>query len=244
MARRTVSLITTVFNEEDTIGPLLDSISSQTRQPDEIVIVDAGSTDGTRKIISDYIAQGLPARMLVEPGANRSRGRNLAIREAHGEIIASIDAGCIAPRDWLNRLVAPFESDNPPDVVAGYHEPDTANTLEDAIAMATIPDASEVDPAAFLPSGRSVAFRREAWARVGGYPEHVDYAEDTAFDLRLKEAGFRFLFVPQARVRWRMQADLWRVLKQFFRYARSDGELGHWFRHYTKAIALIATLAL
>jgi glycosyltransferase involved in cell wall biosynthesis len=244
MGRRTVSLITTVFNEEDTIGPLLDSILAQTRQPDEIIIADAGSTDRTREIISGYIARGLPARMLVEPGANRSRGRNLAIRNAGGEIIASIDAGCIAPRDWLNRLVAPFESDNPPDVVAGYYEPDTANTLEDAIAVATIPDASEVDPATFLPSGRSVAFRREAWARVGGYPEHVDYAEDTAFDLRLKESGFRFLFVPQAHVRWRMQADLWRVLKQFFRYARSDGELGHWFRHYTKAFALIATLAL
>lgn len=244
MARRAVSLITTIFNEEDTIGPLLDSIQAQARRPDEIVIVDAGSTDRTRGIISEHIARGLSARLLVEPGANRARGRNLAIREATGEVIASIDAGCVAEPEWLARLIAPFESGDPPDVVSGYYRPETISLRQQAIAAATVPDVSEVDPESFDPSSRSVAFTRAAWDRAGGYPEYVDFAEDTGFDRRLRAAGCRFLFEPAAIVRWRVQSDLVGVFRQLRRYARSDGELGYWFGHYPKAFGVMLTLAI
>ncbi len=235
MPRRTVSLITTVLNEAESIGPLLQSLIDQSRQPDEIIICDAGSRDRTANIIRQWIVDGFPARLIVEQGANRSGGRNRAIGAATGEIIASIDAGCVAARDWLSNLIAPFESEDPPDVVAGYYEPDTDSPMEEAIAVATVPAAAEVHPETFLPSGRSVAFRRDAWQRVGGYPEYVDYAEDTDFDMRLKAAGCKFEFAPGAVVHWRMQSDLLRVFRQFFRYARSDGQLGHWFVHYRKA---------
>jgi len=245
MGQRTVSLITTVLNEEESIGPFLESLLGQTREPNEIIICDAGSTDDTRKVVEQYIADGLRARVLVAEGANRSRGRNLAIASAKGEIIAAIDAGCVANRDWLARLMAPFESTEPPDVVAGYYEPDTADMVEDAIAAATVPAAEEVDGKTFLPSSRSVAFRRSAWEQVGGYPEYIDCAEDTAFDLRLREAGFRFFFEPRARVRWRMKGDFLGLFKQYFGYARSDGELDHSFGHYTKVFAaLLAVIAL
>ena len=111
--------------------------------------MDAGSTDHTREIISEHIARGLPARLLVEPGANRARGRNLAIREATGDVIASIDAGCVAEPDWLARLVAPFESGDPPHVVSGYYRPEATSLRQQAIAAATVPDVSEVDPQTF-----------------------------------------------------------------------------------------------
>ena len=245
MSRRTVSIISTVYNEAGNIRAFLQSLLDQSRDPDEIIIVDAGSTDGTINIVRRFIDEGFPARLVIEEGANRSRGRNRAIEEAKSEIIASIDAGCVASRQWLANLVAPFESDDPPDVVAGYYYPDTDTAFEDAIAVATVPDPSEVDPDAFLPSGRSVAFTRRAWERVGGYPEYVEYAEDTDFDLRLKAAGLRFDFAPGAVVNWRMQTTLWGVFRQFFRYARSDGELGHWFVHYRKAyLGVLLTLLL
>jgi glycosyltransferase involved in cell wall biosynthesis len=247
MARRRVSVVTTVLNEAANIRDFMQSLLDQSRDPDEIIICDAGSRDRTIKIIEEFIEEGFPAKLLVEAGANRSRGRNRAVEEANGEIIASIDGGCIARGEWLARLVEPFESDDPPDVVAGYYEPETDTSFEDAIAVATVPDVSEVDPDAFLPSGRSVAFTREAWERVGGYPEYVDYAEDTDFDLRLKRAGCRFAFAPEALVRWEMQSDLWQVFRQFYRYASSDGELGYWFVHYRKAylgILFLVTLFL
>ncbi len=240
---RTVSLITTVFNEERSIGALLDSIIRQRRQPDEIVIVDAGSTDRTREIIEGYIARGLRAILLVEPDASRAHGRNLAISRASGEIIASIDAGCLAEQEWLAELVAPFESLNPPEVVSGYYVPGGVVRFEEAVAVATVPALNEVNPDTFLPSSRSVAFLRAAWRQVGGYPEHVEFAEDTLFDTYLKGIGCRFHFQPTARVRWRMASSLPAVFRQFRNYAVSDGELGQLFPHYQKAFLLPIAVA-
>jgi glycosyltransferase involved in cell wall biosynthesis len=244
MAHHAVSLITTVHNEEASIGPLLDAILAQARQPDEFIIVDAGSTDRTREVIADCQSRGLRVRLIVEPGANRSRGRNLAVQAASGDIIACTDAGCIPDPDWLQRLIAPFELDEPPDVVSGYYRPGAHTWTERLIAAATVPAVSEVNPETFLPSSRSVAFARRAWQAVGGYPEYTGYAEDTAFGLSLRAAGFRFRFQPDAVVRWGMRGSLFDLFRQFYRYARSDGQLGHWFPHYTKAFALLPALVV
>jgi|GEM_PF-236098 len=244
MARPTVSLVTTVYNEEDSIAAFLDALLSQHRKPDEIIIVDAGSKDRTRAIIEDYIARGLRARLLVEPGANRARGRNLGIANASGSVIACTDAGCVPEPDWLARIAAPFRRKQAPDVVSGYYRAEARSLTEQAIAAATVPGVDEVDPEKFDPSSRSVAFAREAWREVGGYPEYVDYAEDTEFDRRLRAAGCRFQFEPRAIVRWRMQGSLAGLFRQFARYARSDGELGHWFGHYAKAFVGVLAVGI
>ncbi|MGQ9593265.1 MAG: glycosyltransferase, partial [Anaerolineae bacterium] len=85
-----VSVVATVKDEGQSIRGLLDSLAAQTRPPDEVVLVDGGSQDDTVAQIQGY-ADRLPLRVLVEPGANISRGRNLAIAAATGEVIA--DAG-------------------------------------------------------------------------------------------------------------------------------------------------------
>jgi glycosyltransferase involved in cell wall biosynthesis len=247
MPRCSVTVIITVYNEEETIERLLDSLKVQSRQPDEIIIADAGSTDRTQEIIQTYSERGYPIQLLVEPGANRARGRNLAIRQAKGEVIASIDAGCQARSGWLESLVAPFEAESPPEVVSGFYQPEAYSVWEEAVGTATVPTLAEVNRREFLPSSRSAAFTRAAWERVGGYPEYVECAEDTAFDLALRRARCRFWFVPEALVSWRMKPFLHAVFRQFFRYARSDGELGHRFGHYDKALfggALLLLLAL
>ncbi|MBM4458941.1 MAG: glycosyltransferase, partial [Chloroflexi bacterium] len=66
-----VSVICTVLNEGEAIRRLLDSLASQTRQPDEVVVVDGGSRDNTTAVIREY-AHRLPLRVLGEPGANIS----------------------------------------------------------------------------------------------------------------------------------------------------------------------------
>ncbi|MEZ4620300.1 MAG: glycosyltransferase [Caldilineaceae bacterium] len=99
-------MITTVFNEQATIERLLDSLAMQSRPPDEIVICDGGSRDKTVACIEAYRRQKgddlPPLRVLVEPGANISRGRNLAIAAANHPLIAVTDAGYGSPLiGWL-----------------------------------------------------------------------------------------------------------------------------------------------
>ena len=60
-----------------------------------------------------------------------------------------------------------------------------------------LPAMDDIDPQTFLPSSRSIAFTKEAWAAVGGYPEWLDYCEDLLFDLALRDR-YSFAFAPAA----------------------------------------------
>ncbi|MBZ0289718.1 MAG: hypothetical protein K8I30_18995, partial [Anaerolineae bacterium] len=71
-------------------------------------------------------------------------------------------------------------------VVGGFFNAESTTLFELAMGATVLPLVNEIDPATFLPSSRSIAFRKSAWAAVGGYPEWLDYCEDLVFDLRLK----------------------------------------------------------
>ena len=99
-----ISVITTVKNEGESIHRLLDSLAAQTRAPDEVVVCDGGSTDGTLDALRAETR--LPLKVIVRPGANISQGRNAAIAEATGEVIACTDAGVVLAPEWLQELVS------------------------------------------------------------------------------------------------------------------------------------------
>jgi glycosyltransferase involved in cell wall biosynthesis len=235
-----VTLISTVFQEARTIADFLESVVRQTRRPDEVIIADGGSTDGTVQIMETFRGR-LSLQIVLVPGANRSVGRNAAIERASGEVIACADAGCRLDERWLEAIVAPIEAGA--DAVGGYYKPDARTTLEQAVAFAAIPTADEVHPATFLPSSRSIAFRKSAWDAAGRYPEHLGHNEDTAFAMALREAAGNLVFEPRAIVYWRPRGSLGRVFVQFFRYAYGDGQCKFWFGHYTKAFLLLAIVA-
>jgi glycosyltransferase involved in cell wall biosynthesis len=227
-----VSVICTVLNEAGSIDQLLASLAAQIRPPDEIVIVDAGSSDGTWERLASWRAGGLLLLALRRIGANISLGRNEAIRAASGEIIAVTDAGVRLDPRWLAALLGPFEQDDPPEVVSGFFVADPRSVFELALGATTLPAVEDVRPAEFLPSSRSVAFRKSAWQQVGGYPEWLDYCEDLVFDLALKRAGCRFAWAPEAMARFRPRPSAGRFFQQYYRYARGDGKALLWTRRH------------
>ena len=226
-----ISLIVTVLNEGDSIDPLMLSILAQTCQPDELVIVDGGSTDQTVSVIQSY-ADRLPLRVVVEPGANISRGRNRAIAESRGDIIAITDAGVRLESGWLQQLTQPLLDDPALMVAAGFFAADPRTRFEVAMGAAVLPVAADIDPATFLPSSRSVAVRRAALERASVYPEWLDYCEDLIFDLRLRTSGAPFVFVPQAVAYFRPRGSLRSYFKQYYLYARGDGKADLWRRRH------------
>ena len=222
-----VSLICTVLNEGKSVAALLDSILCQTRPPDEVVIVDGGSKDGTLETLRSYQGR-LPLKVLVDSGCNISRGRNLAIQEASGDIIASTDAGVRLSPAWLESLLACLGREPSAAVACGFFRADPQSTFEAALGATTLPGVEEIDPSRFLPSSRSVAFLREAWAAAGGYPEWLDYCEDLLFDLKLRELGYGFAWAPTALAHFRPRPSLTSFFRQYYRYARGDGKAGLW----------------
>jgi len=231
MSATTVSVVVTVRDEAGSIAVLLTSLAAQGCLPDEIVIVDGGSTDATPAILAAWETR-LPLRVLIRPGANISTGRNVGIAAARGAIVAITDAGVRLAPDWLAALLALFEADPATQVVGGFFAPDPRTPFELALGATTLPTHADVSPETFLPSSRSLALRRAAWERVGGYPEWLDYCEDLIFDLKLREACGPFAFAPAALAYFRPRPTLGAFWHQYFRYARGDGKAGIFARRH------------
>ena len=221
-----VSLITTVKDASEEIEPFLRSLANQTRPPDEVVVVDGGSRDGTPARLREAVG----ITLIEEPDANIARGRNVAIAAATHDVVAVTDADCVLEPDWLERLLGPIDAGA--DVAMGFYEPIADGFLESCMAAVNLPDVDEIDATTFMPSSRSVAFRREAIEAAGGYPEWLDIGEDMYVDHRWRELGLDMRFVPGALVRWRLRSSLRDTWVQYFRYARGDAIAGmHAGRH-------------
>ena len=216
-----ITVIATVLNAADHVGDFVASMRAQTRVPDEIVIVDGGSTDGTIEALDD--ADDIT--LVVEPGANIARGRNVAIQRATHDVIAVADADCTYAPAWLETLLATIEDGA--DVAMGWTEPVVGSFYEACLTSVNLPlSPSEVDPATFMPSARSVAFRREAIDGVGGYPEWLPIGEDMWVNHRWRERALDMRFVSDAVARWRVRPTLAATWTQYARYARGDAHAG------------------
>jgi len=168
-----VSFITTVYNEELTIKPLLESIFAQSKFPDEIIIVDGGSTDNTISEISNFkfSTSDTKAKIkLIFKKGNRSVGRNEAIKKACNEIIACSDAGCALDKDWLRNITEPFK-DLKVDVVAGYYKGEARTIFQKCLIPYVLVMPDKVNSNNFLPASRSMAFKKSIWKKAGEFPE-------------------------------------------------------------------------
>jgi glycosyltransferase involved in cell wall biosynthesis len=233
-----VSLIVTVLNEAHSLPTLLDSIAAQTRLPDEVIICDGGSIDGTTDLLR--AERRFPLRVIERPGSNISQGRNAAIAEANSEVIASTDAGVRLDPKWLEKLVEPFISspdlprsgEQGREVCAGFFLPDVRTPFEVAMGATVLPELEDVQPEKFLPSSRSVAFTKAAWQAVGGYPEWLDYCEDLVFDFALLDKFQPFAFAPEAIAHFKPRGSLKSFCRQYYLYARGDGKANLWLKRH------------
>jgi glycosyltransferase involved in cell wall biosynthesis len=231
-----VSVVVPVRDEEHSIRELLDSLLNQTRPPDQIVITDGGSVDATPHIIEEYIHQGAPVRLLRAGPALPGRGRNLGAAAAEFEWLAFTDAGIRLNNDWLETLVARAAQDESIDIVYGSWEPVTDTFFKECAAIAYVPPPALRDGIVARPRFiASTLLRREAWAKVNGFPENLRSAEDLVFMDRLEEAGYRAVFEPRAQVHWNLRPTIGTTFKRFLVYSRNNIRAGLW-RQWQAAI--------
>jgi len=214
----------TVKNDAVGCAQTLGALTRQTRLPDEIIVVDGGSSDGTQRVVGQY-ASALPQLRLIEsPGANIARGRNVATQEATHEIIVSTDAGCLAEAHWFERIVTPFEQDLDTDFVAGVYRMDPHSLLEEVVGAATMRGCLELfDPRTFNPSARSMAYTKSLWLAAGGWPDWLGYSEDTLWDHKIRRMEACWKFAGDAAVAWRPRTTLRQIARQFFHYGTGRG---------------------
>jgi glycosyltransferase involved in cell wall biosynthesis len=228
------SIVITVFNEEENVAKLLESLLTQTKKPDEIVIVDGGSRDKTVEIIRHFQKKNKKIKLLVEK-CSRAKGRNLGIDIARNELVVLTDAGCIAHKNWLERMIEPFKNKEV-DMVAGFYKMTGKTAFQKALSffLGVLPSQFDVN---FLPSTRSVAIKKELWLKVGGFSEKLtDTAEDTMFNYKVVQSGANIARVKNATVEWGMPRTLREAFNKMFLYAKGDAKSKIWW-HPTKKLS-------
>lgn len=219
------AIIITVLNEGEGLRSTMEAFLNQTETPDEVVVVDGGSTDQTISILKEFARRDSRVKIFLDPGVNIARGRNLAIDRSRAEILAVTDGGCLPEPTWFENLVKPLIDNQAISAVSGNCEIDSANAFEHfAGLLSWIVDPGNDTERLFF--GRSSAFRRDLWKAVGGYPEWLYTGEDTLFALRAKSLGSKVHYSSESIVKWRPR-DSWRKLaKQYFLYGKGNGRIG------------------
>lgn len=250
-----VSVASTVLNESADIDSLVESLMRQTLAPAEVIIVDGGSTDGTWERLeaarSKYPTL-VPIRdescsLQRSPGPI-ARGRNVAIAAASSDIVACADAGCIYHPDWLANLTDPIFAGASQYSVGGSYLDSANSTVWDVASAPFFGVKLNSDAATKSCTARSMAFRKELWQSVGGFPENVFLGEDTIFDSRVRKLVAP-AFPERAKASYQPRHTFRSALRQMVSYSVTDGVLGgrsaRLWRNVARCLAeILAILAL
>jgi GT2 family glycosyltransferase len=223
-----VSVVVCVYNGERTIDACLASLKKLNYPNYEVIVVNDGSTDGTRQIAEsyDYI------RLVNQENKGLSEARNVGIRASKGEIIAFTDADCMADPDWLTYLVARFRLSDFGAVGGPNLSPPDDSLIASCVAVS--PGAPthvllDDEVAEHIP-GCNMAFRREALEMIKGFdPIFRAAGDDVDVCWRLQNKGYKIGFSPAAVV-WHFRRNTIRdYLKQQRGYGRAETLL--FFKH-------------
>jgi glycosyltransferase involved in cell wall biosynthesis len=218
------ALIATLYNEADNVSRWWECLQRQTVRPDEIVLVDGGSKDGTWEKLQALAASCPVPVKLEQRRCNIAGGRNRAIQLTDADIIASNDAGSFPEPEWFGEITRPLLEDARLDAVGGKSVCVAANDFQKLMVEF---EGANVEPPPGDPkfSSRNIAYRRAAWAAIGGYPEWLTLtAEDALFNFQLHKLGKTFGYNPRAVVHWAGRENEADYLKMLYSYGVGSAE--------------------
>ena len=247
-----VSVVATVLNEVQDIARLVPSLLQQIPPPAEVIIVDGGSTDGTWEWLLNAARKHPNLLPIRDESCNLkrcpgpiSRGRNVAIATASSQIIACTDVGCTYPPDWLARITAPLIASTAQYALGGSCLDLADPTVWDLASAPFFGVKLSISTPSKSCTARSMAFRKDLWQRIGGFPEWVFFGEDTLFDLEARRLT-RPAFVERAKALYRPQYTFRSACRRLASYSISDGILGvrpaRLFRNAARCIVEVLAL--
>jgi len=222
------TLVTTCLNEMRSLPRWREDLEHQSRQPDEIAIVDAESTDGTTEALREWAAGDGRVKLRIEK-CNAATGRNLAIGMAAHDRVVSTDMGVRLDPRWFEEIVRPFETDPTVEIVAGSYAIDMDSVKSPAARAEYYVEGNGVPQLGpgFVPGNRSIAYTKKVWSELGGLPEDLTlYADDSVFGMQMIQAGYKMAYASYALVYWSRPARLREFWREMYNYGKGNGEAG------------------
>lgn len=218
IASTSISVIVAVRDEERYVGAAIDSILGQTRPPEEVLVVDDGSEDGTASVVRRF---GPPVRYVGQGRLGVATALNRGLAEARGELIAFLDADDLWEPRKLELQLAALRRDPDLDLVLCHVE------------QFHSPELGERERARIhLPRGRfpglvkgAVLVRRAALDKVGGFDPRWDLTDFLDWYARAQEAGLRIEVLPAVLVRRRLHTSNSGLRGDQREYARALAEV-------------------
>ncbi len=231
-----LSLVIRCHNEEAHIGRLLTGVAHQTLQPDEIVVVDSGSTDATVAIATAF---GANVIHIAPQEFSFGRALNRGLEAAEGDIAVFASAHVYPLFDsWLERLTAPFADR---DVALAYGRqqvPDGGRFSEQQLLARWFPRASvprQHDP---FCNNANAAIRRKLWEEQP-YNEQLTGLEDLDWAARMLERGYVLSYVADATVAHVHDESFPQIVNRYRREA-----IAHKLIHPDQRVGLAAAVRL
>jgi glycosyltransferase involved in cell wall biosynthesis len=194
-----VSVVVCAYNAERTLEPCLASLEHLDYPDYEVILVNDGSTDGTRAIADQFPF----CRVINQENQGLSAARNVGAAAATGEIVAYTDSDCVADKDWLTYLVAKMEHAGLV-AVGGPNFPPPEDDLVPAAVAVSPGGPTHVlisDEVAEHIAGCNMAFRRRVLLDLGGFdPLFRAAGDDVDICWRIQNAGHVIGFAPAAVV--------------------------------------------
>ncbi|MFC4463049.1 glycosyltransferase [Streptomyces xiangluensis] len=217
-----VSVVIPVRDGALTLFAQLRALAAQTyTAPWEVLVVDNGSTDTTREVAEKARAD-LPGLRIVDAGERpgESYARNRGIAAARGDFIAFCDADDVADPGWLTALVRAAPD---ADLIGGSLD---SSVLSPAYAdEQPVPMTEQTD---FLPfaRGANCAAWKDVLTTIGGWDENYrGGGEDMDLSWRAHLCGYRVAYAHDARMHYRLRAELSSLARQKWNYGRSGARL-------------------
>lgn len=221
-----VSIIVAVYNRAHEIGPCLRSLMDldYPASKREVIVVDDGSEDETAAVAAQY-----DVKLIVgDKNRGQSAARNMGVAAGRGDLAAFTDSDCIADPAWLRELV-PYFADSRNVLVGGYVASYFSQTRLDRYEEVKSPlcmgERTVVgygaDSDFYVPTC-NVLVRKDAYELVGGLNEDQRVGEDVDLCWRLKEHGFRLVYVPKGRVRHKHRNRFLQTFTRRFDYGTSE----------------------
>ena len=205
-----ISIGIVALNEEKTIHGILSDVVAQSYPHDqiEVVLIDSGSTDRTKEIMSsfqkDYQNDFYHIQVLDNPGKIQAAGWNVAICNFTGDALVRVDAHASIPKDFIEKNVENFDSG---EMVSGgcrlnmvdEQTPWTRTLLLAESSMfgssiASYRRETKETKKKYVDSFFHGAYKREVLQKVGGFNEYLGRTEDNEFHYRIRQNGYQLCY--------------------------------------------------
>ena len=201
------SFVIPAFNAETYLRETIDSCLNQTIKQVEVVVVNDGSTDGTRELLDFYAQKDKRVRAIhLLRNAGRSEARNIGNNEAQSDIIMVLDSDDMATRNRARDTITCFETKKPDLMYGGWIQIDTFGNMERRIAPHPFSEEQSLKYKTHFICHSSMAYQKGLTLNVqyqGGECSRLGI-DDWRFiwDCRIK--GYKFAYVKPSLCYYRI----------------------------------------